>query len=105
MPTDVTQLLNAAESGDAQAAEELLPLVYDELRKLAAAKMAREHRDQTLQATALVHEAWLRTVSRPPTKEELTRGVHHVASAGSVVEGMRDLMWALLNTKEFILIK
>ena len=60
MPADVTQLLNAAESGDPNAAEELLPLVYDELRKLAAAKMAREHRDQTLQATALVHEAWLR---------------------------------------------
>jgi RNA polymerase sigma factor (TIGR02999 family) len=60
MPTDVTQLLNAAESGDPGAAEELLPLVYDELRKLAAAKMAREQRDQTLQATALVHEAWLR---------------------------------------------
>lgn len=60
MPPDVTQLLNAANSGDPKAAEELLPMVYEELRKLAAAKMAREHRDQTLQATALVHEAWLR---------------------------------------------
>jgi len=53
----------------------------------------------------LVREAWLRTVSRPPTNAELTRGVTHVHSAESIVEGMRDLMWALLNTKEFILIK
>ena len=53
----------------------------------------------------LVREAWLRTVSRPPTEQELTRGVNHVESADSVVDGMRDLMWALLNTKEFLLIK
>lgn len=53
----------------------------------------------------LVREAWLRTVSRPPTNAELTRGVTHVHSAESIVEGMCDLMWALLNTKEFILIK
>ena len=60
MPGDVTQLLDAIDSGDPKAAEQLLPLVYDELRRLAAAKMANERRDQTLQATALVHEAWLR---------------------------------------------
>ena len=60
MTGDVTQLLHAMDAGDPKAAGELLPLVYDELRRLAAAKMAREHRDQTLQATALVHEAWLR---------------------------------------------
>lgn len=57
---DVTRLLIAAEHGDSKAAEELLPLVYEELRKLAAAKMAQESSGHTLQATALVHEAWLR---------------------------------------------
>ena len=58
--SDVTQILNAIEQGDPKAADELLPLVYQELRKLAAQKMAREQPGHTLQATALVHEAWLR---------------------------------------------
>ncbi len=57
---DVTRILDAMQRGDPKAAEELLPLVYDELRRLAAAKMAREAAGQTLQPTALVHEAWLR---------------------------------------------
>lgn len=57
---DITQVLEAAQSGDRKAAEQLLPLVYEELRKLAAAKMFQESPGQTLQATALVHEAWLR---------------------------------------------
>ena len=56
----VTQILERVERGDGKAAEELLPLVYEELRKLAAHKMASEAPGQTLQATALVHEAWLR---------------------------------------------
>lgn len=60
MPDNVTQLLIAAGKGDSQAADALLPLVYDELRRMAGARMAREHAGQTLQATALVHEAWLR---------------------------------------------
>jgi RNA polymerase sigma factor (TIGR02999 family) len=60
--SDVTQILNQIESGDPKAAEQLLPLVYDELRKLAAAKLAHEKPGQTLQATALVHEAYLRLV-------------------------------------------
>jgi RNA polymerase sigma factor (TIGR02999 family) len=60
--TDVTRILSAIEEGDAQAAEKLLPLVYEELRKLAAAKMAQENLGQTLQATGLVHEAYLRLV-------------------------------------------
>jgi RNA polymerase sigma factor (TIGR02999 family) len=60
--SDVTRLLTAVEQGDPKAAEELLPLVYEELRKLAAAKMAQQPDGQTLQATALVHEAWLRLV-------------------------------------------
>jgi DNA-directed RNA polymerase specialized sigma24 family protein len=58
--SDVTRILSQIEAGDPQAAEELLPLVYDELRKLAAAKLAHEKPGQTLQATALVHEAYLR---------------------------------------------
>jgi len=57
---DVTQLLNAIDAGDPQASGQLLPLVYEELRKLAASKIAQEMPGQTLQATALVHEAWLR---------------------------------------------
>ena len=60
--SNVTRLLEAANRGDPQAAEELLPLVYDELRKLAAAKLAHEKPGQTLDATALVHEAYLRLV-------------------------------------------
>ncbi len=59
---EVTRILSAIEQGDPQAAEKLLPLVYDELRKLAAQKMAQEKPGQTLQATALVHEAYLRLV-------------------------------------------
>ncbi len=58
--SDLTVILQQIESGDSQAASRLLPLVYDELRKLAAQKMSREAPGQTLQATALVHEAWLR---------------------------------------------
>lgn len=60
--SDVTQILSALKAGDRQAAAELLPLVYDELRKLAAARMAAERPDHTLNATALVHEAYLRLV-------------------------------------------
>lgn len=60
---DVTRILSAIEQGDSHAAEQLLPLVYDELRKLAAAKLAQEKPGQTLQATALVHEAYLRLLT------------------------------------------
>src|SRR5215471_891604 len=58
--SEITRILEAAQQGDPHAAEQLLPLVYDELRKLAAQKMANEIPGQTLQPTALVHEAWLR---------------------------------------------
>jgi len=58
--SEVTRILGAIQAGQSQAAEKLLPLVYNELRQLAAAKLAREAPGQTLQATALVHEAWLR---------------------------------------------
>lgn len=60
--TEITQVLQAIGQGDGRASEELLPLVYDELRRLAAARMAQEAAGQTLQPTALVHEAWLRLV-------------------------------------------
>jgi RNA polymerase sigma factor (TIGR02999 family) len=63
--TEFTRILSAAEQGDSQAADQLLPLVYDELRKLAAQKLAQEQPGQTLEATALVHEAYLRLVIRP----------------------------------------
>jgi RNA polymerase sigma factor (TIGR02999 family) len=62
--TDVTRILSQIESGDPSAAEQLLPLVYDELRKLAAARLAHEKPGQTLQATALVHEVYLRLVDQ-----------------------------------------
>jgi RNA polymerase sigma factor (TIGR02999 family) len=63
--SNVTQILNAIEAGDPKAAERLLPLVYEELRKLAAQRLAQEKPGQTLQATALVHEAYLRLVEQP----------------------------------------
>ena len=63
--SEVTRILSQAELGDPTAAQQLLPLVYDELRKLAAAKLANEKPGQTLQPTALVHEAWLRLVALP----------------------------------------
>ena len=62
--SDVTRILSQIEQGDPKAAEQLLPLVYDELRRLAAAKLANEKPGQTLQATALVHEAYVRLVDQ-----------------------------------------
>src|SRR5262245_32559619 len=86
--SDVTRLLTALEQGDHSAAERLLPLVYDELRKLAAAKMAREKPGQTLQATALVHEAYLRLVDRERPQRWDGRG-HFFAAAA---EAMRRIL-------------
>jgi len=85
---DVTQILAAIEAGDPRAAEELLPLVYDELRKLAAAQMAREKPGQTLQATSLVHEAYLRLVGGESHVHWNGRG-HFVAAAA---EAMRRIL-------------
>jgi len=87
MSADVTQLLCAIDSGDPNAAEELLPLIYAELRKLAAAKMARVPPGQTLQATALVHEAWVRVQKSGP-REWNGRG-HFFAAAA---EAMRRIL-------------
>ena len=78
---DVTRILSAIEAGDPRAAEELLPLVYDELRKLAAARLAGEKPGQTLQATALVHEAYLRLVGDGPPREWNGRGHFFAAAA------------------------
>ena len=72
--SDVTRLIEAASSGDTQAANQLLPLVYDELRKLAAARLASEKPGQTLQATALVHEAYVRLVGSEPIKPGIVAG-------------------------------
>jgi len=66
--SEVTHILTAIEQGEARAGEELLPLVYDELRRLAASQLAHEVPGQTLQATALVHEAWLRLAGAPDRK-------------------------------------
>ena len=85
---DVTRILAAIEHGDTQAAEQLLPLVYDELRKLAAAKLAQEKPGQTLQATALVHEAYLRLVDTEKVQHWNSRG-HFFAAAA---EAMRRIL-------------
>jgi len=91
--TDVTRILTAIEQGDPHAAEQLLPLVYDELRKLAALRLAQEKPGQTLQATALVHEAYLRLVasgdaSAPRDRHWNSRG-HFFAAAA---EAMRRIL-------------
>ena len=84
----VTQLLHAIDAGDPKAADQLLPLVYEELRKLAAAKMAQEKSGQTLQATALVHEAWLRLAGAEEQKAWNSRG-HFF---GAAAEAMRRIL-------------
>src|SRR5687767_9292138 len=86
--TDVTQILSQIESGDPKAAEKLLPLVYEELRKVAAAKLAHEKPGQTLQATALVHEAYLRLVDGGKDHDWNGRG-HFFAAAA---EAMRRIL-------------
>jgi RNA polymerase sigma factor (TIGR02999 family) len=120
---DVSRISSAVEHGDARAAEQLLPLVYDELRRLAAAKMARERPDHTLDATALVHEAYLRLVGDRPYADHrhffrvaaeamrqilIDRARHHrrtrhggnrqrvpLSEAGPVVEAQPDELLAL----------
>src|SRR5262245_57502666 len=82
--TDVTRILSAIEQGDPRAAEQLLPLVYDELRKLAARGLSQEKPGQTLQATALVHEAYLRLVDTDEAQQWNSRG-HFFAAAAEAV--------------------
>src|SRR5271165_7200292 len=86
--SDVTRILSAIEQGDPLAAEQLLPLVYDELRKLAAAKLAQEKPGQTLQATALVHEAYMRLVGDAQPRDWNGRS-HFFAAAA---EAMRRIL-------------
>ena len=86
--TEVTRLLAALEQGDPHAAEQLLPLVYEELRQLAAQKLARETPGQTLQATALVHEAYVRLVDQEKAQHWNSRG-HFFAAAA---EAMRRIL-------------
>jgi RNA polymerase sigma factor (TIGR02999 family) len=85
--SDVTHILTAIEQGDPHAADKLLPLVYEELRKLAASKMARETPGQTLQPTALVHEAWMRMVGKENPKFQ--NRAHFFATAA---EAMRRIL-------------
>jgi RNA polymerase sigma factor (TIGR02999 family) len=86
--SDVTRILSEIESGDPSAADQLLPLVYQELRKLAAAKLASEKPGQTLQATALVHEAYVRLVDTDKVRHWNSRG--HFFSAAA--EAMRRIL-------------
>ena len=85
--SDVTQILDAVRRGDAQAANQLLPLIYEELRRLAAAKMAFESPDHTLQPTALVHEAWLRM-----TGDENRRWNDRAHFFAAAAEAMRRIL-------------
>lgn len=85
--SDVTRILNAIEQGDARAADELLPLVYEQLRHLAAAKLSHERPGQTLQATALVHEAYIRLVG--PEAQNWSGRTHFFAAAA---EAMRRIL-------------
>lgn len=84
MTSEVTQVLNAIDEGDPQAASQLLPLVYEELRRLATAKMNRESSEQTIQPTALVHEAFMRLVGNERSAEWDNRGHFFAAAAESM---------------------
>jgi RNA polymerase sigma factor (TIGR02999 family) len=86
--SDVTQILSRIEAGDPSATDELLPLVYDELRRLAAQRLAQEKPGQTLQSTALVHEAYLRLVDGPKAQHWNSRG-HFF---GAAAEAMRRIL-------------
>ncbi len=96
--TDVTRILSAIEEGDSSAAEQLLPLVYDELRRLATAKMVQENPGQTLQATALVHEAYMRLVDVEKAQHWNSRGHFFRAAA----ESMRRILIETARRKERI---
>jgi RNA polymerase sigma factor (TIGR02999 family) len=86
--SDVTRILSQIDQGDPQAADQLLPLIYDELRKLAAARLAKEKPGQTFQATALVHEAYIRLVDRESPQPWHNRGHFFVAAS----EAMRRIL-------------
>jgi RNA polymerase sigma factor (TIGR02999 family) len=83
--SEVTRILSAIEQGNPHAAEQLLPLVYDELRKLAAQRLAQEKPGQTLEATALVHEAYLRLVDAEQAQRWNSRGHFFAAAAAALI--------------------
>ena len=98
--SDVTQILDAITGGDLQAASQLLPLVYDELRRLAAQQLAREAPGQTLDATGLVHEAYLRLVGPADERRWKDRGqdspvqsCHQNRKTPSCGQGLGQLVW------------
>src|ERR1700675_1803964 len=93
--TDVTRILSAIEEGDPHAAEQLLPLVYDELRKLAAQKLVQEKPGQTLEATALVHEAYLRLVG----DQQFANRRHFFAAAA---QAMRRILIESARRKQLV---
>ena len=95
--SDITRILSQIESGDPSAAEQLLPLVYDELRKLASVRFAQEKPGQTLQATALVHEAYLRLVGNEQHDQSWDNRGHFFAAAA---EAMRRIMIDQARQKE-----
>jgi RNA polymerase sigma factor (TIGR02999 family) len=95
--SEVTRILSAMERGETHAAEELLPLVYDELRRLAQWEMSREMPGQTLQATALVHEAWLRLVGSGDSSWENRRHFF-----GSAAEAMRRILIDIARRKQAV---
>ena len=100
--SDVTRILSQIEQGDGQAAEQLLPFVYEQLRKLAAEKMAREKPGQTLQATALVHEAYIRLVDVEKAQHWNSRGHFFGAAAAQVqADGCVDAGELLVGCAEF----
>ena len=92
--SDVTRILTAIEQGDAKASEELLPLVYHELRRMAGHKLAGERPGQTLQPTALVHEAWLKLVDSP--NQSWQNRAHFF---GAAAEAMRRILIARARHK------
>jgi RNA polymerase sigma factor (TIGR02999 family) len=96
--TDVTRILSEIEAGDPNAAEKLLPLVYEQLRELAAARLAQEKPGQTLQATALVHEAYVRLVDAAQVQQWNSRG-HFFAAAA---EAMRRILVEQARRKQAV---
>ena len=101
--SDVTRILDRVQRGDPQAAEELLPLVYEELRKLAAQKMAQQPPGQTLQATALVHEAWLKLTANTRTSWNDRQHFFHVA-AQAMRQVLVDRALTLSASKPYTLV-
>ena len=98
--SDVTQVLAAIDAGDPQAAGQLLPLVYDELRRLAAQRMAQEKAGHTLQATALVHEAYLRLTARSDSDLNETKFDHRGHFFAAAAEAMRRILVENARSKQ-----